>query len=1771
MKTALPFARLRPWPSPFLIIIASLMMGVALTGAGESPADHQPAASSGRFILGFEGATVTIAANEAPAHEVLGALARHLNLRLKVAQEIGRQISLYLPKVSPESAFETILRRIDPTARVRILYRRDRYSGARVMAGVLSMAGRRPSSSAKKTTGVEDFWSNPIWHSVGPPLPASSLVVPAARKLAAPNPRGADRNANRLDDSFDAVLAEVTERATQGQLQEASAALATRVPIQLVFSEPITQEDFDHFLAFGGEVQYVYKHTSYGWNGSLPLGKVAQLPAAMGDKLLVGLAPRALKPALIESTVIGHARNVWTMIDVESTGRQAGVTGEDENSPVTIAILDAGVTESHPDLALPGAIGMGPFQYDFVGCLINCDPTGPTAGALPTPDYSGHGTHMASIAVGLGTSADEKLTTDGKLYYTIDGNMVGIDGSFLYSGLHFTEDLPTTWESTVMNMMTYISGRTPRFVQLARDNGFLPSGFPSLNEELPVETQIGVGGSTVINQFTPVADKNYTASLEGDNFIGTVSIINNATYARPTGPLFQDPAYGALSGVAPGAQYFVLKVWADPADEVWGYTPFTTSIFAVQEALDFAIDNRHNFAAPVSDSFNLKVLLLSMGVDAENVDFADIFTSVARDALSASASEAVNNGIIVVSPAGNDAGTPVAHPGRGGKIITVGAVNDNLQVTDYSSPGPSGETLPANIKPDLVAPGGSDYYTRMLATDSNDADLFGLALDAQLEDYANASGTSRAAAFVAGCAALVADAIMEDRGLNSDDPLVPEARWRFGGDTVRTYLADTDPMMVKTLLCITATETGQTRENPRQTNPPSYNPPLDRAGDPAASFPKALPKDNIEGFGMVNVETAVEARRGWFILGTGDTATFSGTTDGTPQARRAWARRFASTAPFTFTTVPDPDGGPDEILWWEWIFSTANEDPDQAWQFRTTSGIAAGLPVTISLDVPDNGDFDLYLFNSEGEYDFAPVVNDGFGNPIMWNASTNIGQGVNESLTVTTSTDSYPYVVVKRVSGGGTFTVSVAAPTLTVVIEKDWFDENDVIPADEMSAAVITRHDSDTTGPLVVSMFTTQSMYVVDPTDPDMERPLSPSEVVIPAGETSVSVSLRAIDDIYSDADVNPVRNATMMVAAFSFISGMDNVQIWNDELEQPTLPVAVHEDEIFEGDTPSPATVTRRNAVNAPNQIDEDLDVQLESENSAQAVAQSTLAGGGQNVTIPAGEISAPFYIVGVEDGDSSPADSRVTVTISAFAAGYLLGADHIDIVDTPSLELTILDTALDEGQATTATVRRTDIGTTDLTVAISNDDTSEITVPSTVDILAGDSTATFAVSSIADGVEDGDQTVTLGVTATNFSSDSETLTVRDTTVVNRVLSIDIATRTISEYDDPATGAAENETLATVTRQEPDTTSSLVVSLTITNRTNPANPLRMTTDPPGQVIFAAGETSATIRVLGIDEAKLNGTEEMRLTVSAQSFSSDTVDVDVTDHESLSISVDSPTIRERDGAGAAIATIRRNNDDDFPGPPTPGALTVTVASSAPDKAAMASTVVIPAGQQEKKVVVSAVDNGVRDGDQLVTFTISATGYIGDTADITVQESNNDVLIYKVTIERIRDGDGVSRTRQMTRGYAVFEIVNNALVFTHLITIFNQGGVKMFQIAEDGFLTDVQLAVAGPAGSEYDVFSYFGVAGGVEQAWAMSGKRLALAIGGGTTFTAARSLSGRIVELDRTTPTDSDVAAGRISYRLDLDRTGAANRDGMTSSSVVAQIRQELLGVRAELP
>lgn len=676
---------------------------------------------------------------------------------------------------------------------------------------------------------------------LAPPEPAVRPQLPRRGDL--------DIDNNRVDDRLDGRIAglrrSLQTETVPGRRMQLAQDLAAPLHLELVFDSQISQKQIDDFVALGGSIDHVYRAVSYGWSGSLPGSALDALPASMGNSLLVVAEQTQAELHLDEATRTGRVRPVWAR---GFAGASNGVSGTDN---ITIGIVDSGVDDSHADLS-----GRNEFWKDY------------TTDAEATPrDVGQHGSHVAGIALGTGAAFG---AGPGTFKYTDSGDLTGIAANSAFiSRIHIAPPSLSVTSNAQFNSCgvcdlkaNLCSNCGTKACSSNTDctaSATLAYGSGSNGALIGFQTFNSVTGASALNlvtsPFSAYAFQHYSSVLiqNATKTITTYAVSNSVAGYAAVGD-----GFNAMRGAAPGARWAGAKV-------------FTNAGAGTSTTIGAAVDDM----VAQRTAHNIKVVNMSLGIiGAPGLDLT----------LRSKVNTMVNNGIVAVCSAGNDgpgssAASAVDDPGRAALALTVGATNDINALTKYSSAGFATVGPDEDYKPDLLAPGGSDYYSLILSVDSNDGDTGkpGFA-DKVPNDYLNMKGTSMSAPFAAGSAALVIDALQKSGVI-----------WAFSSSA--------QPLLVKMLLSASATETNANREGATGSNPT-----LGRA---------AAPKDLFEGYGILNADAAVEA-----VLQIYNGGGLSGATEcQVPAAecatwsfdRRAWGRRVAISSGAAVTlnlTVP---------------------------------------------------------------------------------------------------------------------------------------------------------------------------------------------------------------------------------------------------------------------------------------------------------------------------------------------------------------------------------------------------------------------------------------------------------------------------------------------------------------------------------------------------------------------------------------------------------------------------------------------------------------------------------------------------------------------------------------------------------------------------------------------------------------------------------------------------------------------------------------------------
>ena len=688
----------------------------------------------------------------------------------------------------------------------------------------------------------------------------------------------------------------------------------------IVITSDLNEKVIDFFNKYG-MVEKVYERAITGFSGKI-LGNWIYELAEFQDVVFIQPIFRHKKTTFMSTKAINVRSYVWDTLGYNGSGDFA------------IAIIDSGIDPTHPMT--------GPYYGDanFSGKIVGWYDA--VNGSTMPYDDDGHGTTIASLAAG--NEFDGLLDGSGRT--TI--RFVDLGWRFVNYGASTSDDIEDYYLEEVV-------GSTENGKILVKiywqDNSTQGSGtnhygrvtgvkvYDSLGNPVAINTTIA---NPVIVEFTANAFEPYFVRIPLlFHFDGDDPAVNDGPgvvvwgYANLI--LSHSDSHKRFSGIAPGAKLVGVKVldrsgYGDTDDILNGF--------------EWIIANR--------DKYHIAVATITFGSS-----YVDLATEIGVQNL-------VNHGIIPVVSAGNDGHdkNTINSPGNVDDVISVGASNtgwfDDLNVTDWSSRGPysiyDNETIAQRntSKPDVVAPGGDFSEPSLICADLNDNDdtdiyvldynlwaLLGIFRSDVTEDiFSNDSvvsrGTSMSAGVAGGAVNLLVEALSNESWSN----------WNPSRENI---------LRVKQILLLTAWEIYRAQEN-------AYT--IDRGS-----------KDVIEGYGLIQLDAAIEAVKNTISVGDEVTAYLTNTTFG----KHVWASKVY---------------------------------------------LQAGTGYILEMDVPENADFDVFVWDQDPNT---------WGEPLLIGRSIKTGNA-DEGVAFSVDEDGYYYITVKAVEGSGNFNLTIYVDTQVPVL-----------------------------------------------------------------------------------------------------------------------------------------------------------------------------------------------------------------------------------------------------------------------------------------------------------------------------------------------------------------------------------------------------------------------------------------------------------------------------------------------------------------------------------------------------------------------------------------------------------------------------------------------------------------------------------------------------------------------------------------------------------------
>lgn len=458
----------------------------------------------------------------------------------------------------------------------------------------------------------------------------------------------------------------------------------------------------------------------------------------------------------------------------------------------------------------------------------------------------------------------------------------------------------------------------------------------------------------------------------------------------------------------------------------------------------------------------------------------------------------------------------------------------------------------------------------------------------------------------------------------------------------------------------------------------------------------------------------------------------------------------------------------------------------------------------------------------------------------------------------------------------------------------------------------------------------------VDISFDDASEAAAPTSVTIDAGSASTTFQVTAIDDPLLDGP----QHVNLIVSAEAYDGDAQGLRVNDNEtLTLEFTPNSIGEDA---------GGASLMGAVKRPaGDVGSHLFVSLRSSDPAKLSGPSS-------VMIAAGLDSALFFL---QPRDDQLLTGPIDIEITASVGHNITTTETVVVEDRESLTITAAESLLRDDDPLVLTIERGNENIdAPLTVSLRSSDPNAIDLPVSTTIPGGEASVDVLVTARNAAALNAPLPVELIAEADGYPLDSTTVQI----VNSKRLHLVASKETIRE--DAGLDAIE----VSITRFDADIGADLIVTL----ESSDPSELRASQ----QVVIPAGQRTVVATLDAVDDTLLDGEQQVDVVATSDGHFESSLSVNVTDNESLTLQITSPSVTESDGEAATDAVLRRSNTDvDQP-------LRVAILNSDTSEAAAPTIVEIPAGATQVTFAIDAIDDQVVDGDQLVVFTASAIGY-----------------------------------------------------------------------------------------------------------------------------------------------------------------------------------------------
>jgi len=561
----------------------------------------------------------------------------------------------------------------------------------------------------------------------------------------------------------------------------------------------------------------------------------------------------------------------------------------------------------------------------------------------------------------------------------------------------------------------------------------------------------------------------------------------------------------------------------------------------------------------------------------------------------------------------------------------------------------------------------------------------------------------------------------------------------------------------------------------------------------------------------------------------------------------------------------------------------------------------------------------------------------------------------------------------------------------------------------------------DTTVSITVSNITTEDGDVTPVT----------KDVVIPAGSTSATFTLEAVDDDIAESDEDYKVEISGVDSDLVEISSTQNTVTTTIE-DNDVAKVSITQDEksVDEGDVhvyalhldkPSSSDTTVTVTVGHITTDDGDLEPLT------------------QDVTIPAGETDVTFEVFAVyDDLVESNEDYKVVIT-DVDGNGVEIDQDHKEVTSTIKdseegvVTLTQDSTTVGEGDSHTYTVHLDKPSSSDTTVTvevghITTDDGDVKAVTKEVVVPAGETEATFKVDTIDDDKIEDDESFKVSISDVDnpkYKISSDESSVETTIEDNDRVVVSLS----QNSEDVGEGGTHTYTLSLDRANIEDTTVTVKVVHDSTDD-NDVSPITQ------EVTIPAGTTDISFTIDAIDDLIVEGTETYSVNIEDVSskyvkISSDhrSVETDITDNDCavVGITQNSLDVQEGDSHTYTLLLSKVSSEDT-----TVSVQVGNITTEDGDVTPVTRDIVIPAGENSAEFTINATDDDIVECDEKYeveivnvdgnniqidqeNYKVETTIEDNDTAKVSITQESDSVdeggsHTYTVSLDKVSETD-----------------------------------------------------------------------------------------------------------------------------------------------------------------